>query len=298
MSKVKDTVIKEKTTGIVLIAIGDYLYTNYAVNACIGLKSHTDNLKVSLITNKRSLLYLEEDEKPLFDSIIICEDRQYNGVRGMDYFKLKLHLDELSPYDKTLYIDADTIWNNDHSIHEFIKSFEGISFTCANRGRIKIEDSELRSRWTDLNKIKRFYLVDELYDLSSEVIYFEKGTKVFSESRKVYNDIRIEPNRFGEGYPDEVFLMIAIEVLKITLHQSPFYPTYWEPHYFYDKVKSKPESEIRQFKILSIGGAFIATKIKRLYINMTGAAYYRMGISKQPYPPVNKSGIVKDRRYI
>ncbi len=142
-----------------------------------------------------------------------------------------------------------------------------------------------------------------MYDIGSEVIYFEKGTKVFLEARDIYEDKRIEVNKFGAGYPDEVFFMIALEKLSVKLHASPFYPTYWQPHYFFDKVKMKTENEIRQFKILSLGGAFTASNVRRLYAKMVGASYYRMGINKPPYysdpiEPFSKSQLLIERRLI
>lgn len=308
MSKVKKKVEqenkKEETkagkSGVVIIAIGNPIYSHWAFTLCVSLKSHTEGLNVSLITQGNSLVELEQDQKNLFDQIIIAPDNYTNGVRGYDVFKCKLHLDELSPYDKTLYLDADTIWNNDHSIHEFIHSFDGIEFTSANRGRIACIDGNLRSGWSDLKVVQDLYGIDYVYDLSSEVIYFEKGTKIFKEARKVYDDLRIQTMTFGEGFPDEVFFMISIELCKLTLHQSPFYPSYWQPNYFYDRVKMKKENEIRQFKLLSLGGAFAATNVRRLYYNMAGAALFRIGMIEKypPQYPVMKSQVIKERRMI
>ena len=293
-----ETETHDKSYGVVLIAIGNTYYAKAAVNMVISIKSYAKDINVTLVTQGDILNHIEPDEVALFDNIIKAPDNYTNGIRGYDVFKCKLHLDELTPYDQTLYIDVDAIWNNDHSIHEFIKSFDGIGFTCGNRGRISTTDKVLRSKWMDLNKIQFMYKIDQVYDLSSEVMYFEKGTKVFEAARDVYEDLRIEVNSFGAGFPDEVFIMVAIELVRTRLRYSPFYPTYWQPHYFYDRIQAKKESEIRQFKILSLGGAFTANNVKRLYENMAGASYFQAGINKTPYQLRNKSGEIKERRQI
>jgi hypothetical protein len=299
-AEIKKAECKTDKYGVVIIAIGNPIYSHWAFNLCVSLKSHTEGLNVSLITQGNSLVELEQDQKDLFDQIITAPDECTNGVRGYDVFKCKLHLDELSPYDKTLFLDADTIWNNDHSVTEFIHSLDGIEFTSANRGRIDCIDGNLRSGWSDLKIIQQLYGIDYVYDLSSEVMYFEKRTKVFKEARKIYEDIRIQPMKFGEGFPDEVFFMVALELCKMKIHESPWYPSYWQPHYIYDKVKMKKENEIRQFKLLSLGGAFTATNVRRLYYNMAGASLFRIGMIDKypPMIPLMKSQVIKERRMI
>ena len=111
---------KKESSGILLIAIGNNYYADRAYTMAVSLKSHTENLSVSVLTYGNSLDHLSIDEKKVFDNIIPIKEAHITGIRGFDVFRPKICLDLLTPYTKTLYFDVDMIWNNDHSITEFL----------------------------------------------------------------------------------------------------------------------------------------------------------------------------------
>ena len=68
---------------------------------------------------------------------------------------------------------------------DLFAELEGIDFTMINRGRVSSADSTL-SRWVSLAEVGDAYKLDEFYDISSEMVYFEGKPKVFAEARKIY----------------------------------------------------------------------------------------------------------------
>lgn len=287
------TEVKE-TTGVVLIAVGHPMYTHYAYNLCVSLKFHNPEIPVTIVTRGGGWDYLFEDQKGLFDHRIEATDDWLHSVHGYDPFYAKLNLDLITPYTRTLFLDVDMIWNNNHTVGELLDSLKGISFTMANRGRTG-EGAPLKSGWIELSELTKAYDLTEVYDLSSEVIYFEAGTKVFEAARKVYHENKMVVKGFGGGKPDEVYFSVAIEQLGIKLHQCPWFPTYWQPFYF---QKISKEEFIMDHFATSIGGAYIQSNTNKIYNRLCRHYFNRMGIPHQPYQQQAKSRILKERRHI
>jgi hypothetical protein len=128
----------------------------------------------------------------------------------------------------------------------------------------------------------------EIYDLSSEIMYFEKGTKIFETARKVYKENKMPVNKFGVGYPDEVFLSVAIELEKVKLHETPYLPLYWQPHYG-NGSRKHDANFVMDFYGLSLGGNAQMRSILNLSMHMKQDCFNRMGIQTPPYYTFNKS---------
>ena len=297
-AKVAEAVLSEtkieETTGIVLIALGHPMYTHYAYNLAVSLKFHNYNIPICIVTKGGGWDYLFPDQQALFDQRIEAKDEWIYGVHGMDYFKAKLHLDEITPFTNTLYLDVDMIWNNNKTVQDMLYEVSGYEFAICNRGRITTPQ-KLVSEWIEMKQLKEVYDIDSIYDVSSEVIYFKQGTKVFEQARKVYDENKLTVRDFGGGKPDEVYLSVAIEQLQVKLHASPWMPTYWQPYYF---TKWNKEEYILNHYATSIGGAFIQNNTQKIYNRLCRHYFNRMGIPHTPYQQQAKSRILKERRHI
>lgn len=276
--------------GILLLATGHPYYAHMAFNLLVSLRSFEPELPIAILHDDQGFKLLENYKQDSFTKSILLP----NKLIGGDPYKVKLHLDELTPFEKTLFLDVDMLWNNFRSPMELFAELEGIEFTMINRGRVSSADSTL-SRWVNLSEVGDAYKLDEFYDISSELIYFEGQPKVFAEARKVYNKPKVNVSAFGAGLPDEAFFMIAIEKLGIKLHQCPFEPTYWEARYF---PKQHNRTHICNFYALSVGGAFTSNHIKKIYDSLCIHYYNSMGLAIKPYQLQNKSRIIKERRKI
>jgi hypothetical protein len=125
-------------------------------------------------------------------------------------------------------------------------------------------------------------------------MYFE-DTNVFKVAREIYESNEMPINKFGGGLPDEVWIEIAIEKTGTRLHEEPFMPTYWQPFYF---NKFHNDEFILNHFALSIGGAFIHPKIEKLYNHITQSHFTKMRLKRVPYPAMQKSKVLKERRLI
>jgi hypothetical protein len=276
--------------GVVLIATGHPYYAHMAFNLLCSLKVQSPELEVALIKSGNSIDQLSKDQTAMFDRIIEASPEMLTGVYGNDPLKLKLHINELTPFNNTLYLDVDMIWSPTKSVSDLINKLSGTSFAIANRGRVS-ENEAMKSQWVSVGHLKEQLGITSCYDLSSEVMYFEpNGDKVFDHARKIYDSGILEVKDFAGGKPDEVFLACALELERVTLEESPWYPTYWQPHYFSERKKVYMDDEIRDgFYALSSGGAFIAKNVKRLYDMWASHYHYQMGLKRQPYKLMPKS---------
>ena len=275
--------------GILLIATGHPYYAHMAVNLAVSIKYHDRDMPISIIQDGQGFTMLEGWKQDLFN-VIEAPKEMLNG----DPYYLKLNLDKLTPYDKTLFLDVDMVWNNFLKPSELLSYLDGTEFTMVCRNELD-PSGELLSRWMDMQAVAAAYKVDKLYDVSSEVMYFEGQPKVFDEARKAYKKPKTTVAKFGDGYPDEAFFIMAMAKLGIAPHEVPFEPTYWEPRYF---PKQHSRGHISGFYAMSVGGAYTSSHIKKIYDSLMSHYYNSLGIAATPYQLVPKSRILKERRKI
>ena len=273
--------------GIILLALGHPYYARMAYNLLASIRLHEPYLAVAIAVNGEGFGLLEEYQQEQFTKVIQLDNYT-------DPYRAKLDLDIISPFEQTLYLDVDMVWNNFKSPLELFDELSEIEFTIINRTRVSTEEKIL-SAWIDLPSVKEQYGFDEVYDISSELIYFEKGTKVFEVARKHYDSIKVDVKKFGEGYPDEAYIMLALEELGIKLHETPFEPTYWQPRW---NPKIHNEQHIGKFYALSVGGAYTLPFIQKLYNRQVTNSFYQSGMPGAPFQLIPKYRIFKERRTI
>lgn len=272
-----------------MIAVGHPYYSHMASNLAISIRYHNKAIPVAIATDSEGFNLLEDWQKDLFQVIEIPK-KLLNG----DPYSLKLHLDELTPFNKTLFLDVDMVWNNSKSINDLFDELDGVEFTMGCRAKLSADDSTL-SRWVDLKEMASAYKTDEFYDITSELIYFEGQPEVFAEARKAYKKPKVKAAQFGAGLADEAFFMMALAKLGVAPHKVPFEPTYWEPRYF---PKQHSRAFIDTFYALSVGGAFTTSHIKKIYDSLMLHYFNSLGIAARPYQLQQKSRLFKERRKI
>lgn len=276
--------------GVLLIATGHPYYTHLAANLANAIKYQDPQLHITLLHDMVGMNQLSPERLVSFDSIKPLPDHCYNG----DPYYPKLCLDLLTPYKRTLYLDVDMICTSrDKTVNELFSILETTEFTIANRGRIT--NTEMFSQWAKLEDIQRTYDIDGIYDVSSEVVYFEGIPEVFELARQIYDQRLLEVEKFGAGYPDEFFISIAMEKLQVRPHETGWLPSYWMNHYF---MKPKPFSTVQDnFYFYSIGGARQNDFQRKQYNLLNEHFHYRMnGTSKSIYRiSFDKRKVVKER---
>lgn len=275
--------------GILLIAVGHPYYSHMASNLAVSIRYHNPELPVAIAHDGQGFSLLEEWQKTLFTEIEIPK-KLLNG----DPYSLKLHLDELTPFKKTLFLDVDMVWNNDRTVSQLMDELDGVPFTMVCRSVLG-KDSQSISRWVDMKEMAEAFKSDEFYDISSELIYFDGSPTIFEEARKAYKKPKVKVAPFGQGLADEAFFMMALAKTGVKPHSVPFEPTYWEPRYF---PRQHNRAFISQFYALSVGGAFNTPHIKKIYDSLMLHYFNSLGIAAKPYQLQPKSRIIKERRKI
>jgi hypothetical protein len=273
--------------GILLLALGHPYYARMAHNLLASLRYHDPFIQVAIGVNGEGFGMLDHSQQADFNHIIEVPVYQ-------DPYQAKLTLDQLTPFDRTLFLDVDLLWNNFKTPQSLFDELNGVSFTIINHGIISPENKPT-GFWLDTEEISNKFGFTDLYHISSECIYWENSCKVFENARWFYEnmDYKVEP--FGSGYPDEAFITLAMAKDGIKPHQDKWHPTYWEPRYY---PRQHNREHISQFYALSVGGAFTTKHIKDIYDNLAKHYYYSTGMTGGPFQLQQKNRIFKERRKI
>jgi len=268
---IKKIEIGKHDRGVLILALGNRMYVEKAFNLALSIKATSSNIHVTLVhTNNLSELSVEQ--RFIFNQLIECKSEYYTLEDGTkSYIKAKLFLDQITPYKKTLFLDADMIMSPYKSVNDLLTEFAGQEFAMICRG----EDKDF-SQWVDAEEVCKNYGIEKYYDCSSEVMYFE-STDIFEKAREIYQEIsegKIWFRKFANGVPDEPPIIIAMLQKMKQPFKVPFKPSYWNP-----VEKPKKDIEIwNEFYFLSMGGKVNLDSIVRIYDNIVKWYSSKMGI--------------------
>ena len=280
--------------GVCIITAGSPYYGGWALNLAMGLKHTDEKTNITLLNyglgNNHIKPYLH-----IFDNVIDIPKEMIlrNGFESMIRSKLFLH--DLSPYEETIFIDADVIWFPFKPISQLFDELQGLDFIIGCRSFSEL-DSKPRLVWSKAEDLKQFG--DKCYNLSSEFIYFrksDKNDKFFDLCKSIFDNPPINYTRFDGGVPDELAFQIAMMMTDIKPHKVPFLPFYWES--YEKKMKKVPEIYNTEYYGYSIGGAAINSHQKLIYDNLVRFYSSKFGI-KNPFLCKSKKELFKTRTVI
>ena len=254
--------------GIILIATGHPNYGNMAYNLALSIKS-VEDIEVAVVHAGRSLEHLTPEQKQIFDHRI---DLPVDYSTG---FNTKIHLDQLTPFYRTLCLDVDMLWLGKKP-SELFTELEGCKFSIITEGDSDNENKKYYF-WANPDEIKSAYKVSKIYQTRSEVIYFEKGTEVFAKARELEPDKKLNSiRRFGEWIPDELYFNIAMALLGIDPHKSRWMPAYWAR--LHGEVMPNMAVLFMEYFLLSFGSNAASPIMKRAYDNVMQVVVKKLGL--------------------
>lgn len=278
-------------TGVLLIAMGHENYMKMAVNLAASLKVNDPSVNIHLI-HDGGWANLPMTEQQLFDSECIPPYNIWHTKEQMDYIKPKTRMYDLSPFDKTLFLDVDMVWMCDRPVSELISQLEGVDFTIMNEGPKEM------CYWAGPEELRQMVGGDNpLYIYYSELVYFEKTPKAkdyFKKVQKAFDKPKPGTKTFaGSAMPDELAFIIASLQTGIVPHQDNWLPIYW---HFRDKKHRhlQPYQLAKIFYGYSIGGNVTPEYAKAHYNNLTAHYASVMGI-KKPYQVRDKKSYISER---
>jgi hypothetical protein len=255
--------------GIVTIAMKHPLYGKYAYNLALSAKSADMNVQVAVIADEEGLSHLHPGQRMIFDYII--EPKSKKPLVN------KFYLDRLTPFDETLFVDADMIFSPMADFNEFWRSMTTVEWTMANRGKDDIVKGI--SEWTTKEDIAEAYgEVEQWYDLSSEWIYFKKNDlsySIFANAEMYYEDNKLKVREFAGDRPDEPYFNLSLISVNHKPHQAPYQPTYWQP-----AMKGFPGVMAikKGWMAFSVGGKSIPQQQMQVYDELAKNASFRMNM--------------------
>jgi len=285
--------------GVIILALGHSNYGNYAIQLCRSIKAVDESANITLLYNDSAITHFKNNTS-IFDNVIEVP-REFYITNGLpDYVKAKTYLYELSPYDETIYIDADVIWLPQRKISELFNELSNTDIIISNRGKELLKDSKKGFiHWADPEEIREVYgTKGNIYNLSSEFIYFKKCNKVelfFDYAIVAYFNPKIKYKKFAHHLPDELAFIIAMIQTGIEFI-SPFTPFYWEQFEVKSTRKTKPVFQIyKEYYGYSMGGNINTTNQEQIYNNIAALSNNKFKV-KGYFPAKSKKNWLIERK--
>lgn len=258
--------------GFLIIISGHPYYGQYAHNLGVTLKA-AGECNIALVYSKSAISHLDESQRSVFDHLIE-EELPANC-------SAKLHAYRLSPFEKTIVLDADMVWLPVHKPQELFTELNGVEFTAITEGSTDKPSSHY-FYWAEVDEIREKYKIDgNIHQWRTEVMYFERSEKVadmFSDAIDIYSNHGLSKIKdFAEGVPDELAINIAAAKHGIEPHKPNWQPSYW-PQMHQNRI---PEAGTlyREYYLLSAGGNMSTDNTKKLYNNIVKAQAPKIGLS-------------------
>lgn len=279
------------TNGILTIALKHPLYGRFAYNLALSIKSADPKQQVSVIADEAALAHLHAGQRMMFDRIIPPPTKE----AAEKPLTCKFYLNELTPYDNTLFVDADMVFSPLCDFKQLWAEMKSVKWTMANRG-VNDPDKGI-SEWVDPGKLAEAYGdVKQWVDLSSEWIYWKRGDlsdSIFVSAREFYAEDKLHTRQFAGDKPDEPFFNLALNKVKHKPHKMPWQPTYWQPAI--RKVLNAMEIK-RHYYAFSAGGNHLPPQQLRIYNEFTKNASFRMNMPA--FTITHKRSQLKERTLI
>tara|TARA_R110000868_G_scaffold44981_1_gene149648 strand:- start:31 stop:846 length:816 start_codon:yes stop_codon:yes gene_type:complete len=233
--------------GVIILCLKEQQYACSAVNLALSIKFHNPKIHITLLTDGVHQKVFRTEHYAVFDNIKDVEASDYTDTYGFSPAKAKLSIPKYSMYDKTLYIDADTLCLN--NLQPLFDMLDGSKF------KSNVVDNYIS--WTTDEEFKKVFKVDKTVTINTSWIYFEND-KVFKQANKYFDkgfDLeKIAPN-WGSKLPDELFFNASISKLNIDA-------SFKEIMYFDEKGKQMQISDLNKYYFITYYGNRNSTNLK------------------------------------
>lgn len=184
----------DKDRGIIFLAIENANFLLLAFNAAVSIRVNNSNLPITIVCDEESNV-LEEIERienffGVVDNIEVVSPDEYtfNGRKQMGILKSSLY--EYTPYDETIFIDADSQISPNIDIETAFNFFDERDFWIdVNQvyERSELENSQKDFSWVKYSEIKKIqnYKFNQYPQLGSFFHGFKKSDKMDSFYEKI-----------------------------------------------------------------------------------------------------------------
>lgn len=274
--------------GIIIFAIGHPYYGRYAFNLAVTIKA-VEDIPIAVVHDATGLSHLDDYQKSVFNKMILADLKPGCGAKLQSY--------DLSPFEKTLLLDADMLWLPVQKPSELFEKLKGVEFTGITEGSTDSPSAHY-FYWAKIEEIREKYKVTgTVHQWRTEVLYFERSEKVaamFEDAKSIHKDhglTSVKP--FAEGTPDELSINIAAAKHELNPHKPNWQPSYW-PQLHQNRIP-EPGTLYRDFYLLSVGGNMNTENVKKFYNTLVKAQAPKVGLS-HCFPLQSKYSFLTERR--
>lgn len=294
-----------KQQGILLLALNHPYYGRMAYNLAMSIKAADSAVDITLVYTEDAIAHINQRNMWVFDNKLLYEPTN-------EPFGVKMQLYDLTPYERTLYIDVDTLWVNKQSPAKLFEQLKGIPFTGITEGLHDFDNpvdgtlNKAYPTWADLEEIKQVFPLESwandkehiIYQWRGEFIYFEQSEEaeeLFTIMRNVYRRAHTmhTVKKFADHIPDELAINIAAAMYNIKPHKYKWKPTYW------DRINGNSMPDIASLQYtyyaISCGSNANSGALKRVYNRLCAAAAYKLKL-QHVFPLVSKKEMMITRQ--
>lgn len=187
-----------ESIGVCIIATQKRSYGEMAFNLAVSLKAVYD-VPISVISDGQIEKILRYDQ--WIDSVIPAPD--------LNPFEIKVNMWDLSPYEKTLYIDADSLYTGT-DLKGFLETINRHGFLIGEYKRWEKGEVPKKYTWAKFPEIWKHYRMkpDMLFaECNSSMFFFDRSKaneKLFRAVKDAYaSPVKVNKTAGGH-FPDEV----------------------------------------------------------------------------------------------
>lgn len=274
--------------GILIFALGHENYYRMAVCLAASIRHNDPGLQICLVTD-HAVIPVHEF---LFDIVKEPTERSIKQKGKTQYIKAKLFMYELSPFEETIFLDADQLLLPGKKLSPVFEDLKDLAFTMSNHGLAKT------SIWADIKEVQKLYGDNPYWNFHSEFVYFKKNAEVkkyFAAAIKVYEDNKIKSaTKFAAAnMADELSFQAASLITGLYPHQENWAPNFW--YRSNPKLARKFPYELTDFITYSIGGNLLPQYIQDNYNNLVSHYFYQIGL-QHPYKVQSKMSFLPERK--
>jgi hypothetical protein len=287
--------------GISIIALGHNYYGQLAFNLALSLKANDPLIKIALLHDTGAISTLKPWHTVFFDKMIQLPEETYIQDEIRQYQKAKLYVDKYTPFDYTIYLDADTLWIPGRRASWMFGECMCFDFSIQTNAIYNVETKKISSNrylfWGNPEEICNYYNIKTgvLPQTMSTFFYFNKQDpgvqKLFIKMREIYADPKAPCKQWANGKPDEFCFNVACATencIPPLLHYRPIY--------FSETEDVKPKEEIfKYFWAITNGGNKTRPAIIDIYNQLLNQYCKQMKVPDRFYH-IDKKDILIERK--
>lgn len=279
--------------GVCIVALGYRIYGEMAANLACSLRVISPDIQIALLYDSDGISTLKEEHLKLFNQHIEVGGSEITVTDSKHYQIAKLLVYKYSPFDFTIYIDADTLWGN-RPIEQLFEQYKDMDFMV---GAHSVYDKETQRHsimgytyWCRPHEACVYHNLPWIQQTISGLFYFRKSEiaeKIFNIAMEVYFDPDTPNFVWSNGKPDEYCFNVALAKLGIEIpRNSPIY---------FDKLHGKKDERLMfsGYYGIAIGGHKIEHNLRRIYDTRAAECCAKMNVSS--FKSVEKRVAIRSR---